>query len=156
MLHPFLKYYQTHDIFPDMYISCWWEPNGKMIDIVWYGTFCFVRGGQKRTRKRRGKKSTGKGDGRREMEGREVERLLLSSSKSTVNNAGNYHGRQKRRETVFCKRSREGGTRGEGKKERTRVNITARCQANRRCWDTSTKSQCSYMGEKGDRENTGV
>lgn len=28
---------------------------------------------------------------------REVERLLLSSSKSTVNNAGNYQGRPKKR-----------------------------------------------------------
>lgn len=39
---------------------------------------------------------------------------------------------------------KEGGREGGRKKERRRANITARCQANMRCWDTSTKSQRPY------------
>ncbi len=50
----------------------------------------------------------GKGERRRRETGsRKVERLLLSSSKSTVNKAGNYQGRQKKK-----------GRRGSGERER--------------------------------------
>lgn len=42
-------------------------------------------------------------------------------------------------------RAREGGR----KKERRRVNIAAWCQANMRCWDTSTKKKVTiHMGVK--------
>ena len=39
----------------------------------------------------------GAGGGGNDTGSREVERLLLSSAKSTVNNAGNYQGRQKKK-----------------------------------------------------------
>lgn len=49
------------------------------------------------------------------MKGGEVERLLLSSSESTVNNAGNYQGRQKKgREDGVERRGEESR---EGKKK---------------------------------------
>lgn len=85
---------------------------------------------------------------------KEVERLLLSSSKPTVNNAGNYQGRQKKKRSRGRGRGggdgaegrkgrREEGREGGGKKERRRrrVNITALWQANMRCWDTSTTTK---------------
>lgn len=49
-------------------------------------------------------------------------------------------------------RGREDGREAERKKERRRVNITALCQANMRCWDTSTKSHRSYGREGGKKE----
>lgn len=52
------------------------------------------------------------------MGGREVERLLSSTSESTVNNTGNYRGRQKkRRETGFW-RARGAGRKARRTKER--------------------------------------
>lgn len=45
-------------------------------------------------KERRGQWEKKRGGG--EKWGREVERLLLSSSKSIVNNTGNYQGRQKK------------------------------------------------------------
>ena len=62
-----------------------------------------------------------KGEGRRgEERGKEVERLLLSSSKSTVNNAGNYQGRQKNwgDRALGSERGREGRRKGGRQKER--------------------------------------
>lgn len=47
---------------------------------------------------------------------------------------------------------KEGGRQGGRKKERRRVNITALCQANMRCWDTSTKSHRSYRRERKKRD----
>lgn len=47
---------------------------------------------------------------------------------------------------------KEGGRQGGRKKERRRVNITALCQANMRCWDTSTKSHRSYRREREKKE----
>lgn len=48
--------------------------------------------------------------------GREVERLLSSTSESTVNNAGNYRGRQKKKEGRRDSGEQEGqGRREEGK-----------------------------------------
>lgn len=67
---------------------------------------------------------------------REVERLLSSFSKSTVNNAGNYHGRQNRRR------------KGERKKERRRrINIAAQCQTNIR-----RREKLSFTSCNGERE----
>lgn len=81
----------------------------------------YVRRGEERRREERamGERRREEGDGRRG--GREVERLLLSPSKSTVNNAGNYQGRhtQKRKtgETDFW-RAREAGEGGGRRRER--------------------------------------
>lgn len=85
--------------------------------------------------------------------GREVERLLSSTSESTVNNTGNYRGRQKKkgRETGFWRArgaGMEGVRQGGRKKGPRRVNITVLCQANIRCWDTSTKSHRSFGREE--------
>lgn len=87
--------------------------------------------------------------------GREVERLLSSTSESTVNNTGNYRGRQKKKEGRRDSGEQEGqgGRQGGRKKGPRRVNITVLCQANIRCWDTSTKSHRSFGREEdGARE----
>lgn len=70
--------------------------------------------------------------------GREVERLLLSFSKSPVNNAGNYHGRQNRRR------------KGDRKKEtrRRRINIAAQCQTNMRRREKSSFTFCNRARER--------
>lgn len=62
----------------------------------------------------------GKVEGRRETRSTEVERLLLSSSKSTVNNTGNYQGRQKNLgdEAPENARGIERGRKGGGEAER--------------------------------------
>lgn len=88
--------------------------------------------------------------------GREVERLLSSTSESTVNNTGNYQGRQKKKKEGrrdSGEQEGQGGRQGGRKKGPRRVNITVLCQANIRCWDTSTKSHRSFGREEdGARE----
>lgn len=49
----------------------------------------------------------------------------------------------------------EGGREGGGKKERRRVNITVLCQANMRCWDTSTKKPPFIWERKRNQETEG-
>lgn len=84
----------------------------KITGIVWHYSLWYTWGGE----------GNGKREGRREKGSREVERLLLSSSKSTVNNAGNYQGRQKKKGRdgdLENERGREGGRKGgRGQKER--------------------------------------
>lgn len=118
----------------------------------------YVRRGEERRREERamGERRREEGDGRRG--GREVERLLLSPSKSTVNNAGNYQGRHtkkgKRGRRISGGREKQGKGEGDGEKGRSsrrRVNITALCQANMRCWDTSTRGHRSYGRESESR-----
>lgn len=59
--------------------------------------------------------------------GREVERLLSSTSESTVNNTGNYRGRQKKKKEGrrdSGEQEGQGGRQGGRKKGPRRVNIT--------------------------------
>lgn len=72
-------------------------------------------------REERKRGGEGRGEGNRKGEGRrekEVERLLLSSSKSTVNNAGNYQGRQKKGRQGSGEQEIKGKGEGGRKKER--------------------------------------
>lgn len=60
-----------------------------------------------------GEETGRRGEGKRDTGSGEVERLLLSSSKSTVNNAGNYQGRQKKEGGVMgLWRGKEEGRKG--------------------------------------------
>lgn len=94
-----------------------------------------------------------KGDGRRETKGGK-EKLkgffyLLLNQLSTMQEI--IKGDKKTGEMGLWRPRRaekEGGRQGGRKKERRRVNITALCQANMRCWDTSTKSHRSYRRER--------
>lgn len=79
-----------------------------MTEFGWHCTLYYRRGGE----------GNGRGEGRRDAGSREVERLLLSSSKSTVNNAGNYQGGQKKKGATGLWRTREDGKEGGRRKER--------------------------------------
>lgn len=67
--------------------------------------------------------------------------------------------KKKKGETGIWRMREEGNEGGRGvggrKKEKRRVNITALCQANMRCWDTSTRSHRSYGRERGRQHARG-
>lgn len=90
----------------------------KTVNILFAKCLRYLRA-ERRGEERRGQREKESGEGRGES--REVERLLLSSSKSTVNNAGNYQGRQKKWRRGLWRTSeggKEGGREGGRKKER--------------------------------------
>lgn len=124
--------------------------------MILYMTLC-ERGEEEKAQEKK------KGDGRRETKGGK-EKLkgffyLLLNQLSTMQEI--IKGDKKTGEMGLWRPRRaekEGGRQGGRKKERRRVNITALCQANMRCWDTSTKSHRSYRRErekKRDQETEG-
>lgn len=94
--------------------------------------------------KERKGEGSGKGEGRRETGGEKLKGFfyLLLNQLSTMQEI--IKGDKKKWRQGSGERKTKGRREEGRKKERRRANITARCQANMRCWDTSTKSQRPY------------
>lgn len=97
----------------------------------------------------------GKGDGREEMGEEKLKGFfhLHLNQLSTIQEIIEGDKKKKEGRRDSGEQEGQGGRQGGRKKGPRRVNITVLCQANIRCWDTSTKSHRSFGREEdGARE----
>lgn len=110
---------------------------------------------KRRSQEKRKEKCNGKGDGREEMGEEKLKGFfhLHLNQLSTIQEIIEGDKKKKEGRRDSGEQEGQGGRQGGRKKGPRRVNITVLCQANIRCWDTSTKSHRSFGREEdGARE----